>query len=215
MADCCAVDAQDREQRRLLWIVLILNAAMFVVEFGAGWLASSSALLADSLDMLADALVYSLSLYAVGKSAVAKARSALVNGSLQMVLGCWVLVDVVRRAWFGSSPNAELMSSIALLALAINAICFLLLLRYRRGDVNMRASWICSRNDIVANVGVLGGAALVAWLDAAWPDLLIGALIAALVLHSAWGIVVDARSRGEIDEMTSPGCGNSPGHSGT
>lgn len=193
MADCCATDAEDRQQRRLLWVVLGLNATMFIVEFAAGWLAHSSGLLADSLDMLADALVYSLSLYAVGKAVTKKARAALMNGSLQLVLGLWVLMDVAWRIWTGSTPNAGLMGSVGLLALAVNVICFLLLFRFRGGDVNMRASWICSRNDILANSGVLLAAGLVAWLGSPWPDRVIGILIASIVIHSAWRIIGDAR----------------------
>jgi Co/Zn/Cd efflux system component len=192
MTDCCGVDADNRQQRRLLWVVFGLNAGMFVVEFSAGWLANSIGLLADSLDMLADALVYTLSLYAVGKAASQKARAALLNGGLQMALGLWVLGNVAWRMGFGSSPNAEVMSSIALLALVVNAACFLLLFRFRRGDVNMRASWICSRNDVLANAGVLTAGGLVAWLGSPWPDLVIGALIASVVIHSAWRIIGDA-----------------------
>lgn len=193
MADCCGAEARDRQERRLLWVVLSLNAIMFVVEFTAGLLANSSALLADSLDMLADALVYSLSLYAVGKGALQKARSAFLNGGLQMILGIGVLIEVLRRAWLGVSPSAEVMGLIGFLALAVNLACLLLLLKFRSGDVNMRASWICSRNDVLANVGVLLAAGLVAWLGSAWPDLIIGALIAAVVIYSAGKILLEAK----------------------
>lgn len=193
MADCCGAEARNRQERQLLWIVLILNAIMFVVEFTAGWLANSSALLADSLDMLADALVYSLSLYAVGKGALQKARSAFLNGGLQMILGLGVLIEVARRAWLGVSPGAEVMGLIGVLALAVNIACLLLLMKFRSGDVNMRASWICSRNDVMANFGVLLAAGLVAWLQAAWPDLIIGALIAAVVIYSAGKILLEAK----------------------
>lgn len=193
MADCCGAEARDRQERRLLWVVLSLNAIMFVVEFTAGLLANSSALLADSLDMLADALVYSLSLYAVGKGALQKARSAFLNGGLQMILGIGVLIEVLRRAWLGVSPSAEVMGLIGFLALAVNLACLLLLLKFRSGDVNMRASWICSRNDVLANVGVLLAAGLVAWLGSPWPDLIIGALIAAVVIYSAGKILLEAK----------------------
>ncbi len=193
MADCCGAEARNRQERQLLWVVLSLNAIMFVVEFTAGLLANSSALLADSLDMLADALVYSLSLYAVGKGALQKARSAFLNGGLQMILGIGVLIEVLRRAWLGVSPSAEVMGLIGFLALAVNLACLLLLLKFRSGDVNMRASWICSRNDVLANVGVLLAAGLVAWLGSPWPDLIIGALIAALVIYSAGKILLEAK----------------------
>jgi Co/Zn/Cd efflux system component len=209
MADCCSVQAKNRQERQLLWVVLGLNAIMFVVEFTAGWLAGSSGLLADSLDMLADALVYSLSLYAVGRGVSQKAKAALLNGSLQMVLGLSVLGHVAWRAFVGSVPNAEVMGSVAVLALAVNAACFLLLFKFRRGDINMRASWICSRNDILANIGVLVAAGLVTWVGSPWPDLVIGALIAAIVIHSSWKIIVGAsHSLRTGQTQTSDGCGN-------
>lgn len=206
MADCCAVDAQNRQERRLLWVALGLNATMFIIEFAAGWLADSSGLLADSLDMLADALVYSLSLYAVGKAVSKKARAALLNGGLQMTLGLGVLASVAWRIWSGSAPSAGVMGFIAVLALVVNAACFLLLFQFRRGDVNMRASWICSRNDILANVGVLVAAGLVAWLDSPWPDLAIGTLIAVVVIHSAGRIIGEARQSLRTGEAVAKNC---------
>jgi len=193
MSNCCASDARNNQERKLLWVVLILNFGMFVVEFIAGWLADSSGLLADSLDMLADAAVYSLSLYAVGRSIHHKARAALLNGSLQATLGALILVDIGRRIWLGSEPQPQLMFSIALLALTVNIISFAFLYQHRKGDVNLKASWICSRNDMFANVGVLISAGLVAWLDAPWPDWLVGSLIAAIVLHSSFGIIQEAK----------------------
>lgn len=193
MSNCCASDARNDQERRLLWVVLIMNFGMFMVEFAAGWIADSSGLLADSLDMLADAAVYSLSLYAVGRSLQHRAKSALLNGYLQSMLGILILVDVGRRIWQGSEPQPQLMFSIALLALAVNIISFVFLYQHRKGDVNLKASWICSRNDMFANVGVLISAGLVGWLDAPWPDWLVGGLIAAIVLHSSFGIIQEAK----------------------
>ena len=149
MSECCGVNAQDKEQRTLLWTVLLLNGAMFLVEFIAGWLAQSSGLMADSLDMLADAMVYMVGLYAVGKAIQYKAKAALFNGSLQLFLAGLILLDVVQRLIFGSEPQTQIMLWISLLALAVNLFCFILLSRYRSGDINMRASWICSRNDMM------------------------------------------------------------------
>jgi len=193
MSNCCASDARNDQERRLLWVVLIMNFGMFMVEFAAGWIADSSGLLADSLDMLADAAVYSLSLYAVGRSLQHRAKSALLNGYLQSMLGILILVDVGRRIWQGSEPQPHLMFSIASLALAVNIISFVFLYQHRKGDVNLKASWICSRNDMFANVGVLISAGLVGWLDAPWPDWLVGGLIAAIVLHSSFGIIQEAK----------------------
>jgi len=206
MSDCCAVEANNTHERRLLWIVLILNAAMFFIEFIAGWLAESSGLIADSLDMLADAAVYSVSLYAVGRAVEHRARAAMLNGSLQLLLGLGVLVDVARRIWFGSQPQALTMSTISVLALAVNVSCFLLLYKFRQGDINLRASWICSRNDMIANLGVLTAAGLVAWLGAAWPDWVIGALIAGLIVYSAVFIIRDARIALKTGQTMAPSC---------
>ncbi len=201
MSDCCAVDATNQSERRLLWTVLVLNAAMFAVEFTAGWIGDSSGLMADSLDMLADAAVYAVSLYAVGHSLAHRARAALLNGSLQLILGLGVLLDVIRRWWFGSTPEPLMMTSIGALALMVNVTCFAMLYRHRKGDINLRSSWICSRNDMLANLGVIAAALLVGWVGAAWPDWLIGAAIAILIVHSAVSIIRDALNtlRGEKD----------------
>jgi len=193
MSECCGVNAQDKEQRTLLWTVLLLNGAMFLVEFIAGWLAQSSGLMADSLDMLADAMVYMVGLYAVGKAIQYKAKAALFNGSLQLFLAALILLDVVQRLVFGSEPQTQVMLWISLLALAVNLFCFILLSRYRSGDINMRASWICSRNDMIANVGVMISAGLVIWLDSAIPDLVIAIIIALVIVQSSLKIVKESR----------------------
>ncbi|MGQ4277395.1 cation transporter [Pseudidiomarina sp. E22-M8] len=206
MSSCCGTDTQaqiNNAQRKLLWTVLVLNAVMFFVEFIAGWIAQSSGLIADSLDMLADALVYSASLYAVGKTLKHKANAALLNGTLQLVLASLVILDVVKRVIFGSAPNADMMLSVALLALVVNVICFALLYRFRNGDLNIRASWICSRNDMLMNAGVIFSALLVSSQNAAWPDLLVALIIAAIIIFSALGIVRNALQvrRGEADKI--------------
>eukprot|EP01093_Parvamoeba_rugata_P000745 TRINITY_DN10928_c0_g2_i1.p1 TRINITY_DN10928_c0_g2~~TRINITY_DN10928_c0_g2_i1.p1 ORF type:complete len:233 (-),score=24.46 TRINITY_DN10928_c0_g2_i1:1350-2048(-) len=193
MSECCGVNAQDKEQRTLLWTVLGLNGGMFFVEFIAGWIGQSSGLMADSLDMLADAMVYMVGLYAVGKAIEYKAKAALFNGSLQLVLAGFILFDVIRRLISGSAPQSNNMLWISLLALAVNLFCFVLLSRYRTGDINMRASWICSRNDMIANVGVIVSAGLVVWLDSPMPDLVIGTIIALVIVQSSWKIVAEAR----------------------
>ena len=206
MSDCCSVETTNQRERNLLWIVMILNALMFFVEFIAGWMAESSGLIADSLDMLADAAVYSVSLYAVGRAARHRAQAAMLNGSLQLILGLGVLVDVARRIWLGSQPQAFTMSIISLLALVVNVSCFLLLYKFRQGDINLRASWICSRNDMIANLGVLAAAFLVAWLGAAWPDWVIGAFIAGLIVYSAAYIIRDARTALKTGQTVSSSC---------
>lgn len=193
MSDCCAIEARNRQERILLWTVLSLNAVMFCVEFTAGWLARSSGLMADSLDMLADSLVYSVSLYAVGRGLAHKAKAALLNGSLQMLLGIGVFLHIGWRIWEGSIPSTQIMGWVATLALVVNVSCFTLLYRYRSGDVNMRASWICSRNDMLGNLGVLLAAGLVQTLSSPWPDYVIAAGIAGVVVHSSYGVLVQGK----------------------
>lgn len=209
MSSCCGTTAQehiDKAQRRLLWTVLVLNGVMFFVEFIAGWLAQSSGLIADSLDMLADTLVYAVSLYAVGKAIKYKANAAIFNGTLQTILALVVLADVLQRLIFGSQPNANMMLWVAGLALLVNVLCFALLYSSRNGDINIRASWICSRNDMLMNTGVIASALLVAQLDMAWPDLLIATVIALIVLRSAIRIIRDARAVKAGDKTDISGC---------
>lgn len=207
MSECCATEARNRQERILLWTVLLLNAAMFFVEFAAGWLARSSGLMADSLDMLADVLVYSVSLYAVGKGLAQKAKAAFLNGSLQLLLGIGIFLHIGWRIWEGSTPQTDIMGWIAALALVVNMTCFALLYRFRSADVNMRASWLCSRNDMLANVGVLVAAWLVQALSSAWPDYVIAALIAGVVVHSSYGVLVQAKkSLKEGSEVKTDSC---------
>lgn len=213
MSSCCgsscdsAAQAQmDKAQKRLLWTVLVLNGVMFFVEFIAGWIAESSGLIADSLDMLADTLVYAVSLYAVGKAIHYKANAAIFNGTLQSVLALLVLADVLQRLIFGSQPNANMMLWVALLALAVNVLCFALLYSSRNGDINIRASWICSRNDMLMNSGVIISALLVAQLDMAWPDLVIATAIALIVLRSAIRIIRDAKAVKAGEKTDISGC---------
>jgi len=168
----------------LRWL-LAINAVMFCVEFAAGWIAQSTGLIADSLDMFADAAVYGLALYAVGRSTAHKLGAARLSGWLQVLLAVGALSEVVRRFLFGSAPEPSLMMSIALLALAANVTCLALLARHRDGGVHMKASWIFSTNDVLANVGVIIAGALVAWTGTNYPDLVIGSLIGLLVLNGA------------------------------
>jgi Co/Zn/Cd efflux system component len=174
--------AADATESRTLWILLAINGVMFVVEMVAAWLAESTGLLADSLDMLADATVYGIALYAVGRSALLKRRAAHLTGWLQGVLALGVLGEVVRRLLFGSAPEAPLMMGIAFLALAANVACLLLISRNRHYGIHMMAVFICSANDVIANTGVIAAAALVAWTGSNLPDLVIGTTIGIVVL---------------------------------
>ncbi|MCK0154342.1 cation transporter [Alcanivorax sp. S6407] len=194
MSGCdCSFEAKNREERRILKILLLINGAMFVIELVAGLLAQSTGLLADSLDMFADAAVYAISLSAVGAVMSRKVLAARVSGVLQVTLGLGVIIEVARRFWFGSDPEGVLMIAIGALALAANVTCLALLARHRDGEVHMRASWIFSANDVLANLGVLAAAGLVMVSGSRLPDLIIGALIATLVMRGGIIILREAR----------------------
>lgn len=183
--DAAAAPAGDGAEARTLWTVLAINAAMFVVEGVAGWLAQSTGLLADSLDMLADAAVYGLALYAVGRPARLKLRAAHTSGWLQIALAAGAFAEVARRALVGSAPEPPAMIGVSLVALAANVACLALVQRQRHRGAHMQASAIFSANDVLANLGVIAAAGLVAWTGSAAPDLVVGAAIAALVLRGA------------------------------
>ena len=192
----CHIEARDEAQRKVLWVLLAINGAMFAVEIVIGLLADSSGVVADSLDMLADALVYGLSLYAIGRCASIKVRAARWSGWFQILLAASILLDVVRRALFGSEPVTWLMLAVSVCALAANAYCLKLLLRHREGEVHMRASWIFTRSDVIANAGVIVAALLVTLTGTRWPDLIVGAAIAGVVIKGGCAILVDARNEG-------------------
>lgn len=195
MSDCgCEFEVESAEQARVLWVLLAVNGGMFLAEFGVGLFADSTALIADSLDNLADALVYSVSLYAVSRSAFARASAARLSGWLQLALGVFVLLEVGRRMLFGSRPEPALMIGVSILALIANVICLRLISVHREGGVHMRASFIFSQNDVIANAGVIVSGLLVAWSGAAWWDLLAGAAIGVLVLSGGVRIVKEARA---------------------
>lgn len=197
MADCCTnvmceIDKLRRGQSATLKAVLSINAAMFVIELVAGLLAGSTALLADSLDMLGDALVYGFSLYVVARNDAWKAGSALLKGGIMGAFGFFTLGHAGYKLFNPQVPQSGTIGLIGLLALGANSLCLFLLWHHRAEDVNMRSVWLCSRNDIVANVSVLAAAAGVRLTDTQWPDLLVGLGIAALFLHSALGVMRDA-----------------------
>lgn len=172
-------------EARTLKLLLAINAVMFVAELAVAWIAESAGLLADSLDMFADAAVYGLALHAVGRSAAAKLRTAHVSGWLQAALAIGALVEVVRRAIVGGDPESPLMIGMAAAALAANAACLWLVLAHREGGAHMKASVIFSANDVLANLGVIAAGALVAVTGSQYPDLVIGTIIALVVLLGA------------------------------
>lgn len=176
----------------MLVLVLAINLVMFVVELGAGIIARSTALMADSVDMLGDALVYALSLYALSRSDRWKAGAALAKGITILGFGGWIAFEIVAKLASGVTPISGLMAIFGALALAANLVCLTLLWRHRGADLNMRSTFECSRNDVIANVGVLLAAAGVWWTGAAWPDIAAGAIVAALFLRSAVSVIGEA-----------------------
>jgi cation diffusion facilitator family transporter len=197
MDACCEAKAEELtalrgEHKKVLTIVLVINAALFIVEAAAGLLAHSTALLADSLDMFGDSLVYGFSLYVLWRSAEWKARAAVFKGVVMALFGAGVLVEVFHKIITGVVPVAETMGIVGLLVLLGNGLCFLLLFRHRSDDLNMRSTWLCSRNDIMANAAVLVAAAGVKVLNSAWPDIVVGGAIAILFLGGAFTVLSES-----------------------
>ena len=165
---------------------------MFVVEFAAGVVAHSTALLADSVDMLGDAIVYGFSLYVIARAPAWQARAALLKGIIMAAFGIGIVAEVVAKLVRGLRPEAEIMWTVALVALVANASVLAFLWRHRADDINMRSVWLCSRNDVIANGGVLLAALGVSLTGAAWPDILVGLAIAALFGVSAVSVIREA-----------------------
>ena len=201
MANCCndkacEIDALRNRQSSTLKAVLGINAFMFIVELTAGLISGSVSLVADSLDMLGDALVYGFSIYVIARGARMKAKAALLKGGIMAAFGLFVLGEAVYKIAFPQVPMFEAIGAIGLLALAANTICFVLLWRHRADDINMSSVWLCSRNDLIANVSVLFAAAGVWLTHSGWPDVVVGLALAALFLRSALFVV-----RGAVAEL--------------
>lgn len=199
MDSCCENKAGELAQlrtmqSRVLYIALAVNAVMFVVEFTAGWIASSTALLGDSLDMFGDASVYALTLFVLHRSARARAGAALFKGVFMFLFGVLVVADALRKMVLQEIPEADWMGIVGVLALIANGYCFALLYHHRSDDLNMRSTWLCSRNDLLANSSVTVAAILVALTTSPWPDIVVGMAIAALFLHSASQVIGEAWS---------------------
>ena len=184
----------QRIQSRLLVALLAINASMFLLEATVGWFAQSTALLADSLDMLADAAVFGIALLAVGRSVRFKTQAAFSTGVFQLVLGLAVAVDVLRRFLYGSEPKSSFMIVTGFLALCANLLCMALLQKHRSGEVHIRASWIFTKNDALANLGTVIGGLLVSLTKTAVPDLVLALVICAVVVRGGVEIVRNAQS---------------------
>ena len=198
-ASCCHDCHDDDPQRgnpayrRVLWIVLTINAVMFAVEIGAGLAAGSASLQADALDFLGDAGNYAISLFVVGMALRYRAMAALAKGITMAIFGMWVLAITGWHAWHGTLPQAFTMGAVGLAALAANAASFGLLWSHRRGDANMRSAWICTRNDVLGNLAVLLAALGVFGTGTGWPDVLVAAIMATLALQGALVVIRQAR----------------------
>ena len=204
MASCCEsksceIQALRTSHSKVLWIVLAINSAMFLVEGAAGLAAQSTSLLADALDMLGDALVYGFSLFVLAKSTRWQAGAALAKGIFMLLFGLGVFAEAVHKMIMPVMPSVEAMGIVGALALAANLVCFFLLFRHRADNLNMSSTWMCSRNDLIANVGVLLAAGTSYWLTSRWPDIFVGLVIAGLFLRSAMSVLSDS-----IKELRTP-----------
>jgi len=199
MSNCdCDITIKNKEESSVLITLLAINACMFVIEISLGIYSESTALIADSLDMLADATVYGIGLYAIGRSLLSKIRAAYISGVFQVLLGAAVSIEVLRRFIWGSEPESLLMISVGIVALIANVICLKLIYKHRKGEVHMRASWIFSKNDVIANLGIIFGGILVYALESRYPDLIIGLFISIIVIRGGIHICNDARNEKKL-----------------
>jgi Co/Zn/Cd efflux system component len=198
MEHCCETehefDGASAAYKRVLWVVIVLNGAMFLVETGAGVLAKSMALRADALDFLGDSVTYAISLMVIGAALRWRARAAMFKGVSLGVMGLWVFGATLYHTLVGGQPEPVTMGLIGALALVVNVTSAALLFRFRDGDANVRSVWLCSRNDAIGNVAVLVAAGLVQLTATPWPDLIVAAGMAALFLKGSFAIVRHART---------------------
>lgn len=196
MAGCCGSDAKfdgvSAEYKKRLWIVIALNATMFIVEMLAGHLAKSQALQADALDFLGDSLTYGISLAVIGASIRVRTNAALFKGLSLLLMGFWVFGSTIYRVFYVGIPEANIMGVVGFLALLTNLASVMLLVRYKDGDANVRSVWLCSRNDAIGNVAVMLAALGVWGTSSGWPDLIVAAVMAGLFLTSAYQIMYQA-----------------------
>ena len=203
MAGCCGnevrFDGMSEAYRRVLWMVITINAIMFVVELAAGFAAGSMALKADSLDFLGDTLTYAISLAVIGMPLHRRAMAAMVKGLSLGAMGLWVAGATIWEVFVIGLPAAGLMGGIGVLAFAANLACFLLLLRFRNGDANVRSVWLCTRNDVIGNTAVVLAAIGVWVTGTGWPDVIVAGIMSSLFLWSAFQIIRQA-----MDELAQP-----------
>ena len=207
---CCSNDTcasslpATGRYRAVLWIVLAINAVMFLVEITAGLAAGSAALQADALDFFADAANYGISLFVLGLGIQWRARAALVKGASMGLFGLWVIGSVIWHALHGTVPGWATMGIVGMAALAANAACLALLYAWRDGDANMRSVWICSRNDVIANMAVLAAAVGVFGTGTGWPDIIVAAVMAVLAIQGAVVVIIQALDELREDRPNDP-----------
>lgn len=201
-------DGASPQYKRVLLIVIAINALMFVVELSYGIVGQSQALKADALDFLGDSATYALSLWAIGRSIETRANVAMIKGVSLLLMAVWVLSSTIYYMFVINSPSAPIMISVALAALTANLISVVLLMKFRDGDANIRSVWLCSRNDAIGNVMVLIAAGVVLQSDSRWPDLIVALILAGLFANSALQII--SQSRGE--HADSKRCAGSSDH---
>jgi Co/Zn/Cd efflux system component len=201
MADhCCAPPPlkldpkQGNAYRRVLWVALVINAAMFLVEMGAGLAAGSASLQADALDFFGDAANFAISLFVFGMALRYRATAAMVKGLTMGTFGLWIICTVIGHAMHGTLPSAATMGVVGVTALVANGVSFTLLWSYRQGDANMRSAWICTRNDVLGNLAVLLAALGVFGTGTGWPDVIVAAIMASLALQGAAAVARQALS---------------------
>jgi cation diffusion facilitator family transporter len=201
-ANCCdhtpETQVQDQRYRRVLWAVLMVNAAMFLIEVVAGLASGSVSLQADALDFLADVANYTISLFVLGLAFRYRSTAALAKGATMGVFGIWVLATCLWHTVHGEVPEPVTMGAVGGVALIANALCFALLWAYRAGDSNRRSVWLCSRNDVIGNFAVLLAALGVFKTGTVWPDVIVAAIMSVLALQGAWHVIRQAS--GELTE---------------
>lgn len=199
-SSCCDNKSEDlkalvKSQSKVLWIVLVINLAMFFVEFIFGYYSHSKSLMADSLDMLGDSLAYGSSLYVINLSLNAKAKASIFKASLMLLTGLGVLAESLYSFYNPTLPGYETMTIVAFIALAMNAFCLYLLTRHKDDDINFKSVWICSRNDIISNISVIAASFLVYKYNSHWPDLIVAFGITMLFLKSSLSVFIEARQQ--------------------
>lgn len=197
-AHCCHHDHEpspqpDPKYRRILWIALIVNAAMFVIDVYFSWHSGSVALLADAIDFFGDAANYGLSIYVLAMSVQTRAKTSLFKAASMALFGIGILIHALWNVMTGVIPDAQIMTVIGLLALVANVGVAILLYTYRNGDSNMRSVWLCTRNDALGNIAVIIAAIGVFGTGTAWPDLIVAVIMASLALTAAWQVIRQAQ----------------------